>query len=81
MENVEKKCLWEILVPTIRNDGRPIRVANAFIDENLSPEEAIKATSKYDRFTNDEVEVVAIPFKSRFYDRYLKYLESLYDPS
>jgi len=21
----EKKCLWEILVPTMRNDGRPIR--------------------------------------------------------
>ena len=21
-----KKCLWEILVPTMRNDGRPIRI-------------------------------------------------------
>lgn len=25
MEQSITKCLWEILVPTIRNDGRPIR--------------------------------------------------------
>jgi hypothetical protein len=25
MKSVEKKSMWEILVPTMRNDGRPIR--------------------------------------------------------
>jgi hypothetical protein len=26
MSSATKKCLWEILVPTMRNDGRPIRL-------------------------------------------------------
>jgi hypothetical protein len=26
MSTTAKKCLWEVLVPTMRNDGRPIRV-------------------------------------------------------